>query len=122
MDITGTSHFVSTHSAIEYYRPYEPNMNDWELLALIVSKLSAGEISIGKPELKPGQTLSVIKGEGRYAIHTPDEPAPRFKVVKIFRVSQRRQVLLKNLSESDAQSVVASYPNSSRSMVVYYRQ
>lgn len=45
-----------------------------------------------------------------------------YKVVKIFRVSCRRQILARNLSEQEAQRVVNSYPDSSRSMVVYINQ
>ena len=45
-----------------------------------------------------------------------------FKVVKIFRVSGRRKVLRRGLSEIDAQTVVQSYPNSTRSMVVFFRE
>jgi hypothetical protein len=51
------------------------------------------------------------------------ENAPQlFKVVKIMRVSNRRQALERNLTEPEAQRVVARYPNSNRSMVVYFRQ
>jgi len=46
----------------------------------------------------------------------------KYKVVKIMRVSNRRQVLERNLTEAEAQRVVARYPNSSRSMVVYFKQ
>lgn len=46
----------------------------------------------------------------------------KFKVVKIMRVSGRRQVLERNLTEQEARRVVARYPDSSRSMVVYFRQ
>ena len=45
-----------------------------------------------------------------------------YKVVKIFRVSQRRQVLRRGLTLEEAQRVVNSYPNSNRSMVVFYKQ
>jgi len=45
-----------------------------------------------------------------------------FKVVKIMRVSSRRQILEKNLTEAEAQRVVARFPDSSRSMVVYFKQ
>ena len=45
-----------------------------------------------------------------------------FKVVKIMRVSNRRQVLERSLTEPEAQRVVARFPNSNRSMVVYFRQ
>jgi hypothetical protein len=50
------------------------------------------------------------------------ETSPLFKVVKIFQKSGRRQILRRNLNESDAQKVVSSYSDSSRSMVVYFRQ
>jgi len=46
----------------------------------------------------------------------------KYKVVKIMRVSNRRQVLERNLTEAEAQRVVSRYPNSSRSMVVYFKQ
>jgi hypothetical protein len=45
-----------------------------------------------------------------------------YKVVKIMRVSNRRQVLERNLTEEEARRVVARFPNSSRSMVVYLKQ
>jgi len=44
-----------------------------------------------------------------------------YKVVKIGRISNRRQILHKHLTESEAQRVVRSYPDSSRSMVIYTR-
>jgi hypothetical protein len=46
----------------------------------------------------------------------------RYKVVKIMRKSARRQILERNLTEQEAQRLVARYPDSSRSMVVYFRQ
>lgn len=46
----------------------------------------------------------------------------RYKVVKIFRVSGRRQVLRRNLTREEAKRVVNSYPDSTRSMVVFYKQ
>lgn len=45
-----------------------------------------------------------------------------YKVVKIMRQSGRRKILSRTLSESEAQRIVESYPNSTRSMVVYYKQ
>jgi hypothetical protein len=54
-------------------------------------------------------------------MNTQEKPQ-LFKVVKIMRVSSRRQILEKNLTEAEAQRVVARYPNSSRSMVVYFKQ
>jgi hypothetical protein len=50
------------------------------------------------------------------------ETTTRYKVVKIGRKSARRQILERNLTEQEAQRVVARYPDSSRSMVVYFRQ
>lgn len=47
---------------------------------------------------------------------------PLFKVVKVMRKSQRRQILRKGLTEAEAQRVVKSYPNSSRSIVIYTKQ
>lgn len=45
-----------------------------------------------------------------------------YKVVKIFRVSRRRQLLKSNLTIEQAKEIVKSYPDSSRSMVVFYKQ
>ena len=45
-----------------------------------------------------------------------------YKVVKIFRVSDRRQVLERGLTLEEARRVVNSYPNSQQHMVVYYKQ
>lgn len=45
--------------------------------------------------------------------------AQKYNVVKVFRHSQRRQILRRNLSEADARIVVNQYKDSSRSMVVY---
>jgi hypothetical protein len=52
---------------------------------------------------------------------TTTEKLPRYKVVKIFRVSGRRSVIKRNISDvEEARRIVRSYPNSNRSMVVYY--
>ena len=45
-----------------------------------------------------------------------------YKVVKIGRISNRRKILRRNLTEAEAQRVVKSYPDSNRSMVVYQSQ
>ena len=45
-----------------------------------------------------------------------------YKVVKIMRISHRREVLRINLTRDEAQRVVQSYPDSTRSMVVFYEQ
>lgn len=60
----GTSHFVSKLKAIRYYRDYEGD----GAAAAVDRKLAAGEIHIGKPELKPGQKLNIIDNGTRYEI------------------------------------------------------
>lgn len=45
-----------------------------------------------------------------------------YKVVKFFRVSGRRQILHRNLSEEEAKRIVRSYPDSNRSLVGFSRQ
>jgi hypothetical protein len=42
--------------------------------------------------------------------------------MKVFRVSSRREVLRRNLTKDEAMRVVNSYPDSSRSMVIFTRQ
>lgn len=63
----GTSHFVSRGFANLYYA------RQHEMRADVQRKLDAAEIHIGEPALKPGQRLSIIPGEGRYAIED-DQP------------------------------------------------
>ena len=46
----------------------------------------------------------------------------RYKVIKVMRISGRRQVLERNLTENEAQGVVKRHPNSKRSMVIYTAQ
>lgn len=50
------------------------------------------------------------------------ENSSRYKVVKVFRVSGRRQILERGLTEKEAQRVVQSFPDSNRSMVIYTKQ
>lgn len=45
-----------------------------------------------------------------------------YKVVKMFRVSRRRQVIRRGLTRDEAKRLVNSYPDSSRSMVVFAKQ
>lgn len=47
------------------------------------------------------------------------DPEPCFNVVKIFRRSQRREILKRGLTEKEAQGVVRRYPSSNMHMVVY---
>ena len=45
----------------------------------------------------------------------------KYKIVKIFRISRRHQILFKDIKNlEEAQRIVKSYPDSTRSMVVYY--
>ena len=45
-----------------------------------------------------------------------------YKVMKVFRVSNRREILRRNLTLEEARRVVSSYADSSRSMVVFQSQ
>ena len=45
-----------------------------------------------------------------------------YKVVKIFRVSCRREIIERNLTIEQAKRVVNSYPDSKKSMVVFTKQ
>ena len=45
-----------------------------------------------------------------------------YKVVKIYRDSQRREVLRRNVIREEAMRIVNSYPTRSRSMVVFMKQ
>lgn len=45
-----------------------------------------------------------------------------YKVVKIFRVSNRREVLARGLNRDEAKAMVNRYPDSTRSMVVFFKQ
>jgi len=45
-----------------------------------------------------------------------------YKVYKIFRKSNRRQIIRRGLTREAAMALVNSYPDSSRSMVVFDKQ
>ena len=45
-----------------------------------------------------------------------------YKVVKIFRTSERRVILERGLTREEAKRVVNSYPDKNNSMVVFYKQ
>jgi len=45
-----------------------------------------------------------------------------YKVVKIFRKSNRREIIRRNLTIDEAKQLVNSYPDSNTSMVVFYKQ
>ena len=62
MTTTGTSYFKDFTAACKYYRAYRLTSGD------VQDKIYCGEIHIGKPEIKPGETLSLIDNGTRYAI------------------------------------------------------
>jgi hypothetical protein len=45
-----------------------------------------------------------------------------YKVYKVFRQSRRREIIRRGLTREDAKALVNSYPDSSRSMVVFDKQ
>ena len=45
-----------------------------------------------------------------------------YKVVKLFRVSHKRELIERNLTRSEAQRLVQSYPDNNNHMVVFYKQ
>lgn len=59
---TGTCHFVSKNHALIYFRYENATAAD------IDRKIAEGLIHIGKPDLKPGELLSIIDDGTRYAI------------------------------------------------------
>jgi len=73
MTITGTCYFPSYGAALRYYRPYVHPVGKISVTSqariLVDQKLNEGEIHIGKPDLKPGQTLSI--SDNRYHVTDP---------------------------------------------------
>lgn len=45
-----------------------------------------------------------------------------YKVVKIFRKSNRRELISRNLTIDEAKRLVNSYPDSNTSIVVFFKQ
>jgi hypothetical protein len=45
-----------------------------------------------------------------------------YKVVKIFRKSNRREIIRRNLTIDEAKRIVNSYPDKNNSMVVFSKQ
>lgn len=60
----GTSHFVSKQAAVRYYRPYGYD----EPTKAVERKIAEGEISIGAPVPKVGESVYLNAEEGRYFI------------------------------------------------------
>ena len=66
--IIGTNHFTSHYAAVNYYRGYGYGAQTNQAVS---NKIREGEIVIGKPPLKEGETLSIIDN-CRYQIHEPE--------------------------------------------------
>lgn len=74
---TGTCYFPSYGAALRYYRPYEApfaadstrESRTAAVRAAVDRKLNSCEIHIGRPAIKPGETLSIE--DNRYHITTP---------------------------------------------------
>ena len=45
-----------------------------------------------------------------------------YKVVKIFRKSNRRELIRRNLTIDEAKRLVNSYPDKNNSMIVFFKQ
>jgi hypothetical protein len=58
----GTSHFVDLAAALKYYKAYGYDK------PAVKQKLAEGQIHLGPPTLKPGETLRVIDNGTRYQI------------------------------------------------------
>jgi hypothetical protein len=67
----GTANFVTRYDAVRYYAKQEDGLKAAD--AAVTAKLAAGEIFIGPPALKAGETLSTIDDGTRYAITTNEE-------------------------------------------------
>jgi len=63
--IYGTSYFRSTAAAVRYYAGYN------ETAADVADKIALGEIHIGTPPLRPGETF-VWNAEGRAIVTEAD--------------------------------------------------
>jgi len=60
----GTSHFVDFASALRYYQKQEFGV----MAGDVKQKIKEGLISIGLPNTKAGQSVSINYSEGRYFI------------------------------------------------------
>ena len=66
--ITGTNHFESLSAVYNYYSGYCPNMREGDYNEYIREKLKRKEVLVGKPNIKPGEKLSLHQEERRYFI------------------------------------------------------
>ena len=62
---TGTNHFVSVRAAQHYYANQE---GEGDIVDVVAQKLEDGEIVIGRPVLKEGETFRLIDDGTRYEI------------------------------------------------------
>jgi hypothetical protein len=67
MTLTGTCHFATKSRAISYHLDYFPGATRREVRDEIDGMIERGEIAIGRPETKDGETLK-LNSEGRYVI------------------------------------------------------
>jgi hypothetical protein len=77
---TGTCYFPSYGAAMRYYRPYCETYGTTQARtaatrAMIDQKLNEREIHIGKPELKPGERLSIEDNRYHITEAAPTRPA-----------------------------------------------
>ena len=70
----GTSHFIDKMSAVLYYKQYDPALTMKEARQWVQHKLIDGEIHLGKPILKEGETCFLDKHSGRYWINDHKHP------------------------------------------------
>lgn len=66
----GTSYFYSTIKAVLYYSDYNPHAPWREVAEMVEGKIRSGEIHIGKPPLKDGETCFLIDKGTRWAVDT----------------------------------------------------
>lgn len=76
--------------------------------------------ALKRMDLNIREVTSISEGDSYAKGGDVSEANKKYKVVKIFRKSGRKEILEKNLTRAEAMRVVNSYPNSNTSMVVFY--
>lgn len=66
----GTCYFRSMIDAVRYYCDYEPGYSWREVAFLVEEKVRNGDIHIGMPPLKDGETCFLIDKGTRWAVDT----------------------------------------------------
>lgn len=64
--LIGTNYFVSLWAAVRYYADQGESMES--AFDTVVAKFNAGEIKIGFPNIKPGESVVTVDEGRRYAI------------------------------------------------------